>query len=167
MRTRWIDAGAPTWRKSWRRPDLLMRALKINTVVNCRVFHNYDSSNAERSFEVRLHPGQPAHAVGPLQLRRRHLYGGSNQTTSIERGGTMGRAGTIQLLVEGQPGISWGLNGDHLQVHPTEVSLNAADPAQRHRQRQPRRRRQAATELRHHRRLGQPRSRSPATARRR
>ena len=111
VRTRWVDAGAPTWKKSWRRPDLLMKAMKINTIVNCRVYHNYDSSNAERSFQVVYLPDNPATLWGHFNYGDGTKYGGSSQTTSIERGGTMGRAGVIQLLVESQPGISWGLNG--------------------------------------------------------
>lgn len=111
FRTRWLDAGAPTWKKSWRRPDLLLRALKINTIVNCRVFHDYDSSNAERSFEVVFTPDNPLTLWGHFNYGDGTIYGGSNQTTSVERGGTMGRAGAVQLLVESQPGISWGLNG--------------------------------------------------------
>ena len=111
MRTRWLDAGAPTWRKSWRRPDLLMRALKVDTVVNCRVFHDFDSTNAERSFEVAWTPDNPEAKWGHFDYGDGTLYGGSKQTTSVERGMTMGRAGCVQLLVEGGPGISWGLNG--------------------------------------------------------
>ena len=111
MRTRWLDAGAPTWRKSWRRPDLLLRALKIDTYVNCRVFHDFDSSNAQRSFQVVYRPDNATSLWGHFNYGDGTKYGGSSQTTSVERGGTMGRAGTIQLLVEGDPGISWGLNG--------------------------------------------------------
>ena len=111
LRTRWIDAGAPTWKKSWRRPDLLLRALKIDTFVNCRVYHDFDSSNAQRSFEVVYRPDNTSSLWGHFNYGDGTKYGGSTQTTSVERGKTMGRAGTIQLLVEGDPGISWGLNG--------------------------------------------------------
>ena len=111
LRTRWIDAGAPTWKKSWRRPDMLMRALKIDTVLNCYVFHDYDSTNAERTFQVAFTPENLPAYWGEFDWGDGHTYGGSLQNTSVERGGTMGRAGTIQLLVESQPGISWGLNG--------------------------------------------------------
>ena len=111
FRTRWIDAGAPTWRKSWRRPDLLLRALKVDTLVNCRVFHDYNSMNAERSFQVAFTPDLDPAIYGDFNWGDGHLYGGAIQTTSVERGGTMGRAGTVQLLVEGEPGNSWGLNG--------------------------------------------------------
>ena len=39
------------------------------------------------------------------------LYGGSEQTTSVERGGTMGRAGVVQVRCSGDPGVVWGVNG--------------------------------------------------------
>ena len=112
MRTRWLDAGAPTWKKSWRRPDVLMRALKINTVVNCQVFHDFDCVQRRAFvFEIIFTPDNPFTLWGQFNYGDGTMYGGSDQTTSVERGGTMGRAGCVQLLIESQPGISWGLNG--------------------------------------------------------
>jgi hypothetical protein len=111
MRTKWLDAGAPTWRKSWRRPDFLLRALAIDAAVNVQVFHDYDSYNAERSFQILFSPdNQPSH-YGEFLWGDGTLYGGSDQTSSVERGNTMGRAGTVQLTLAGTPGVTWGLNG--------------------------------------------------------
>ena len=87
------------------------------------MFHNFDSSNAQRSFEVAYTPtGLPA-LWGEFNYGDGTLYGGSTQTTSVERGNTMGRAGTVQLLIEGQPGHLVGIQRTHLQVHPAEVSV--------------------------------------------
>jgi len=80
VRTRWIDAGAPTWKKSWRRPDFLMRALKVLTIVNCRVFHDYDSGNAQRSFTIQYTPDNPATLWGDYVWGDGTKYGGSDQT---------------------------------------------------------------------------------------
>ena len=119
MRTRWIDAGNPTWKKSWRRPDFLLRALTFVSAVNVQVFHDFDNYNAERSFQVVYTPdnfpsmwtvdGDPL--VGGFMYGDGTLYGGSDQTSSVERGGTMGRAGVVQLLLYGNSGVTWGLNG--------------------------------------------------------
>lgn len=119
MRTRWLDAGHPTWKKSWRRPDFLLRALTFDSVVNCQVFHDFDNFNAERSFVVAYTPDNipSMYTVDGDPLDNGFvwgdgtLYGGSDQTSSIERGGTMGRSGVVQLQLVGNDGVTWGLNG--------------------------------------------------------
>lgn len=119
MRTRWLDAGNPTWKKSWRRPDFLLRALTFDSSVNVHVFHDFDNFNAERSFVVQYTPDNYPQMYTPDGDPADHgfmwgdgtLYGGSDQTQSVERGGTMGRAGVVQLQAEGNPGVRWGLNG--------------------------------------------------------
>lgn len=117
FRTKWLDAGAPTWRKSWRRPDFLLRGMTFDTAVNVQVFHDLDNYNAERSFVVTYTPDNFLAVYGTDGVRPHFvwgdgtLYGGSDQTSSVERGGTMGRAGAVQLLCVGAAGVTWGLNG--------------------------------------------------------
>jgi hypothetical protein len=119
FRTKWLDAGAPTWKKSWRRPDFLLRGLTFDTVVNAQVFHDFDNYNAQRSFLVtytpRNYPSVYTSNADPTKHGFRWgdgtIYGGSDQTSSVERGGTMGRAGALQVLCVGNPGVTWGLNG--------------------------------------------------------
>lgn len=111
IRTRWLDAGNPTWKKSWRRPDFLLRALAFDSVVNVQVFHDFDNYNAERSFLVQYTPDNYPSVWGHFIYGDGTLYGGSDQTQSVERGGTMGRAGVVQLQAVGNPGVRWGLNG--------------------------------------------------------
>ena len=111
MRTRWLDAGNPTWKKSWRRPDFLLRALTLESAVNVQVFHDYDNYNAERSFLVSYTPDNMPSVWGGFEYGDGTLYGGSDQTSSVERGGTMGRAGVVQVLAYGNSGVRWGLNG--------------------------------------------------------
>jgi hypothetical protein len=119
FRTKWLDAGAPTWKKSWRRPDFLLRGLTFDTVVNAQVFHDFDNYNAERSFLVTYTPANYPSVYTADGNPDKHgflwgdgtLYGGSDQTSSVERGGTMGRSGVVQLLCVGDRGVTWGLNG--------------------------------------------------------
>jgi hypothetical protein len=119
FRTKWLDAGAPTWKKSWRRPDFLLRGMTFETTVNVQVFHDFDNYNAERSFLVQYTPDNFPATYTPDGDPTKHgfvwgdgtLYGGSDQTSSVERGGTMGRSGAVQVLCVGNPGVAWGLNG--------------------------------------------------------
>jgi hypothetical protein len=111
MRTKWMDAGAPTWKKSWRRPDFLLRALVREAAVNVQVFHNFDSSNAARSFLVEYTPDNLPAFYPDFEWGDGTTYGGATRTSSVERGGTMGKAGVVQLLITGTPGVVWGLNG--------------------------------------------------------
>ena len=119
FRTKWLDAGAPTWKKSWRRPDFLLRGLTFDTVVKAQVFHDFDNFNAQRSFTVEYTPkNYPAvytddadHDAHGFLWGDGTLYGGYSQTSSVERGGTMGRSGAVQVLCVGDPGMTWGLNG--------------------------------------------------------
>ena len=62
--------------ESWRRPDLLIRALTFDTTLNCRVFHNYDSANAERSFEVEYTPDNLPAKWGHFDYGDGTKYGG-------------------------------------------------------------------------------------------
>lgn len=111
LRTRWVDAGAPTWKKSWRRPDFLLRALTVDSSLNVQVFHDFDNYNAQRSFIIAYTPDNAVAVYGDFNWGDGTVYGGSSQTSSVERGSTMGRAGTVQLLIDGYPGVQWGLNG--------------------------------------------------------
>jgi hypothetical protein len=111
LRTRWLDAGFPTWKKSWRRPDFLLRSVQFEKPVNVRVFHDFDPDNAQRSFQVVYSPEIVGANYGDFNWGDGTLYSGSRTTSSVERGGTMGRAGNVQLELSGAPGLSWGLNG--------------------------------------------------------
>jgi hypothetical protein len=111
LRTRWLDAGAPTWKKSWRRPDFLLRSLTVDSSVNIQVYHDFDNSNAQRSFIVSYTPDAVVSRWGDFVYGDGTKYGGSDQSSSVERGGTMGRAGVVQLALSGLPGVQWGLNG--------------------------------------------------------
>jgi hypothetical protein len=111
MRTRWIDAGSPTWKKSWRRPDFLLRAVTVDASLNVQVFHDFDNYNAQRHFMLAYTPDAQQSVYGTFNWGDGTEYGGSTQTSSVERGSTMGRAGTVQLQIDGYPGVQWGLNG--------------------------------------------------------
>jgi len=126
LRTKWLDGGAPTWKKSWRRPDLLLRGYTSQSQVRVAVYHNFDNYNAQRSFQVTFSPDhRPTmwtpdgdSGVGGFMWGDGSKYGGSDQTSSVERGSSMGRAGAVQLSVTGLPGVAWGLNGIIFKYNP-------------------------------------------------
>jgi hypothetical protein len=111
VRTRWVDVEAPTHRKSWRRPDFLLYGLIQDTPVTIEVFHNFDHVNPKRRFTVEFSPATNTALWGEFQWGDGTTYGKGSQTTSVERGSTMGRAGSVQVRATGTPSYPWGFNG--------------------------------------------------------
>jgi hypothetical protein len=111
IRTRWVDAGAPTHRKSWRRPDFLLYGTIQDTAIGVEVFHNFDHVNPKRRYIVEYSPATQTALWSEFTWGDGTLYGQGSQTTSVERGSTMGRAGAIQVRATGTPKFPWGFNG--------------------------------------------------------
>jgi len=115
IRTRWIDAGAPTHRKSWRRPDFLVTANQVETELQVQVFHNLDHVTPQRAFTVSFTPADTTPLWNHFNWNDGTVYRRGQPTTSIERGATMGRAGAIQVRTTTAPatslGKSWGFDG--------------------------------------------------------
>jgi len=111
VRTAWMDAGAPTWKKSWRRPDFLLRGIQNPTDISITVFHNFDHLNPARQYRVQFSPVSEQAMWGQFVWGDGTKWGKGTQTGSPERGSTMGRAGALQVLATGTPGKPWGLNG--------------------------------------------------------
>ena len=111
LRTAWMDAGGPTHKKSWRRPDFLLRGIRNPTRINVAVFHNFDHINPERQFSIDFSPATDHALWGHFRWGDGTQWGRGTQTASPERGSTMGRAGAIQVEAVGERSKPWGING--------------------------------------------------------
>lgn len=111
LRTGWIDAGAPTHRKSWRRPDFIVNGLHQPTDIQVTVFHNFDHLNPQRQFLVPFSPAPMPALWNNFNWNDGTLYARGPTSTSVERGSTMGRAGAVQLQAHGPSGMPWGFQG--------------------------------------------------------
>lgn len=109
--TGWIDAGAPTHRKSWRRADFIVNGLQQPTEIQVSVFHNYDGLNPQRQFTIAFDPAPKDALWNQFSWNDGTKYMRGPSPTAIERGSTMGRAGTVRLRARGQDGMRWGFQG--------------------------------------------------------
>ena len=138
LRTKWLDAGAPdVAQESGGAPTSCSRvgASTPSSTSRCSTTSTPTTRNGRsRSPSPRTtSPPTTNEFVWGDETR----YGGSDQSSSVERGGTMGRAGTVQLALSGTRGVPWGLNGIIFKfiLETVPVGPMALSPSQHDRQR--------------------------------
>jgi hypothetical protein len=109
LRTRWLDAGMPTARKSWRSPDYLLRQVEAELTLSGTLYTNYDAVTAERSFELSASPTAEA-VYGDFDWGDGTLFSSGGSGAVKVRGSTLGLADAIQLKLAAPAGSRWGLN---------------------------------------------------------
>lgn len=129
FRTPWMDAGWPTGKKRWRRPDFIIREDDVAYEVVVFVYHDYDEIRARRTKYLRVGGAgdegvwfedpewdgtdaslssppvdAPVWDEGDLE------WGQAPEGSTVERLGSLGSARAVQLLVNGPAGTAWGAN---------------------------------------------------------
>lgn len=110
--TKWQDAGAPSTRKFWRRPEVVLRQFSEETTIDVGVYHDWDKSSVDRQFSISL----DAVAVGG---------GGGTWVapdlgSDLVKGNNLGLANSVQLKISGT-GKRWGVNGISYKFNPRRV----------------------------------------------
>jgi hypothetical protein len=106
--TRWFNSDWPSLKKSWRRPDFVMKERDEPYKVRVDVFHNYDEGQIRRSSFVGVKTGSKTALWGEFDWGDGTLWGGSPAGSRIERGKGLGAASAVALRLEGEPGRAWG-----------------------------------------------------------
>ena len=133
LRTPWQDAGYPTIRKRWKRPDYILLETTEPHQVEVLVFHDLQETGARRTRYVYFEPstsalfweddgGDPLHVwetaeriaddanpATPSVVPRLLKWGSRVSGSVIERSGSLGNASAVQLELRGEAGKTWGL----------------------------------------------------------
>lgn len=101
--TKWQDAGSPTSKKFWRRPEFVVRQLGEDTAIDVEVFHNWDRSSAQRQFQLEF--------TGTAFAGGYESWVQPDLGSDLVKGSNLGLANAIQLKVSGVGNQAWGVNG--------------------------------------------------------
>jgi hypothetical protein len=113
--TKWQDAGSPNNKKFWRRPEFVVRQLGENTTIDVDVFHNWDRSASQRTFQ--------------LEFDGTSFSGGYESWvqpdlgSDLVKGTNLGLANSVQLKVSGVGNQAWGVNGIVHKFNPRRSRL--------------------------------------------
>lgn len=110
VRTPWFDAGMPSLRKSWRRPDYIFRNIVAATSVGVNLYTDFDAESISRSQTIELED-EPGGLWGDGRLwGDGSLWGFDGPSARIKRGSTLGLARAVALRLTVPAGTQWGLN---------------------------------------------------------
>lgn len=91
LRTKWVDGGAPTLKKQWRRPDFLVKDFAFARNMTIDAYRDYDPTNVARTKTLAI-------------------ASSANGGDTIYRGGSLGPARAVQLKLSGEAGYPWGVD---------------------------------------------------------
>jgi hypothetical protein len=114
--TKWVDAGWPTLRKSWRRPDFVLPRLDADYQIGVQVYRNYDTQNPRRSFIVNS-PGGSGDLWGEFDWGD-GFWGGGGEGSTIQRASNLGLAAAVMMKISGPVNARWGVDGIVLKFLP-------------------------------------------------
>lgn len=121
VRTPWVAGELPALRKSWRRPDLILRNLNNATTLTVESFTDFDSASIDRSTAIPVDAQGDVANWGAFNWGDGTMYGAGASTTSIVRGSTFGLARALQIRLSAPAGATWGLNNITLKMVPRRV----------------------------------------------
>ena len=144
-RTRWLHAGWPDRKKSWRRPTFVCRQVTRNTDLLVETFRDYNETMIHRSRTLRVYAEGTAYwtdggyvedyASGGFDWKvlgaespdgRGANWGSERRGSSMHRAGSMGLARSVQMRVQrvaAHPETQMGCRRCRRQVRSTEVPL--------------------------------------------
>jgi hypothetical protein len=116
--TRWIDAGFPTSKKSWRRPDFIVKEFGDDYSLSVSVFRDFEEASPKRVSTVVVDAGGTGPKWGEFDWGDGTQWGEAPQGARIERGSGIGLARTVQLKIAGTPGKPWGVDAIVMKFVP-------------------------------------------------
>jgi len=123
IRTSWFDAGMPSLKKSWRRPDYIFRNLRGELVVNVDEFIDFNHEQVKRSSLVEIDATYDGDVWGGAQLWGDGIWGSTSESleAQIKRGTTLGLARAVALRLSAVEGSRWGLNAIVNKYRPRKL----------------------------------------------
>jgi hypothetical protein len=120
VRTNWQHMGYPTLRKSWRRPDFVLRDIDVLTSVTWQSYTNYDSRNSSRTGTLTHDPNATA-VYGSFNWGDGTSYGSAGASAPTIRGKTLGIANSMMLRLSAAAGTRWGVNAIIFKIVPRRL----------------------------------------------
>lgn len=105
--TRWLHAGWPALRKSWRRPDYIVSELPADYALDVDVRRDYDEAHERSTHTVTVATDGEA-TWGEFVWGDGTTYGMAAEGARIMRGGSIGLARSVQLVFRSSD--QWQLN---------------------------------------------------------
>lgn len=112
--TKWQDGENINAKKFWRRPEMVVRQLGEDTTIDVDVYHNWDRTSAERSFQITL--------AGETITGGYESWGRPDLGADLVKGYNLGLCNSVQLKIHAS-GIPWGINAITYKFNPRKVRL--------------------------------------------
>ena len=131
-RTRWLHAGWPDRKKSWRRPTFICRQVNKDTDLLVETYRDYNETTVHRTRTLKVRAegdsywtetGYDEHDVGGFDWTEGGLadlsgrgadWGFERRGSNLVRSGSMGLARSVQMRVRASPATlrqKWGVDG--------------------------------------------------------
>jgi hypothetical protein len=116
-RTPWVTADWPTRKKSWRRPDFVMRETGFTHQLAVRSYRDYEETQPKRQYSLQVPSTGASARWGEFTWGDGTLWGANKSGASIRRGSSFGMCRALQLRVAGAtPRHKWGIDAIVLKV---------------------------------------------------
>jgi len=112
--TKWQDGENINARKFWRRPEMVVRQLGEDTTIDVAVYHDWDRTEADRSFQITL--------AGETITGGYESWGRPDLGADLVKGYNLGLCNSVQLKISAS-GIPWGINAITYKFNPRKVRL--------------------------------------------
>jgi hypothetical protein len=126
--TKWYDADNISAKKMWRRPDLIMKRVSVDSSTLVEVYHNWTEGLIKRSFTIEVV------GIGDSLMWRAigvepDAYDGWNEAdwglspdgSIFVQGKNLGLSRSLQMVFRGVAGKPWGLNSITYKFNPRKV----------------------------------------------
>jgi len=122
-RTGWVDGRNYSSKKMFRRPDMVVKQVDTTRNLNVKVFHNYEEAvgNERKNFNIEL----PASSGGMLWgsgTWGSDIWGYDSEGAQVLKGNNLGFARSVQLLLTGPNGLSWGIDSISYKYNVRKVT---------------------------------------------
>lgn len=116
-RTPWITGDWPTRKKSWRRPDFVMRETGFTHALAVRSYRDYEETQPKRQYDLQVPSTGASARWGAFTWGDGTEWGSGKSGASIRRGSSFGMCRSLQLRVAGNtPRHKWGIDAIVLKI---------------------------------------------------
>lgn len=112
--TKWQDGDNINAKKFWRRPEMVVRQLGEDTTINVDVYHNWNRTAADRSYQITL---EGKEIQGGYES-----WGRPDLGSDLVKGYNLGLCNSVQLKISAS-GIPWGINAITYKFNLRRVRL--------------------------------------------
>jgi hypothetical protein len=122
-RTGWVDGRSYSAKKMWRRPDIIVKQVDTDRIINVKVFHNFEESagNERKTFVISL-AGSASGMVWGTDRWGSGKWGVHAEGGQVVRGSNLGLARSVQLLFTGPTGASWGIDSISYKFNARKIT---------------------------------------------